>query len=213
MNTIATRFATQIAEHVERRQDQRLAAPRQRQVNERDQRRAGDREQAERQRDAQRQRGRRDQHRREEQKRERILEPAGESHQHRELHDVVARAAARRGRARAAAVRNAMRSATLSQAESAITDRQAATAARTRAEVDDQHRDRLADHREPAQPHQRVQAHVAARSDRNGEPRIRASPQCSRLWREKVIEPPCALRPASGHAACARDSRCRANRA
>ena len=57
------------------------------------------------------------------------------------------------------------RSATLSQAASAITARQAQIGSvEVEPEIDHQHGDGLADDREPAQPHQRVEAHAAPRS-------------------------------------------------
>ena len=77
------------AEQIDRRQHQRLLGiPGQRQIEKAERRGAGDREQAERDGEPHRQRGRRNQHRREEQERERVLQPAGEVQQRRKLDDV-----------------------------------------------------------------------------------------------------------------------------
>ncbi len=111
-----------------------------------------------------RQRGRRQQDRSEEEERERIFEPAGEKHQDRKLQDVEGEqpgGAVRFEPPRLPeqdAERDIEPGRQRDDGETAI-DRQV----EFEAEIDDQNGRGLGDDRQPAQPHQRVEPHVAAR--------------------------------------------------
>ena len=138
--------------------------PRQRIMEENQQGRAQHRERAEHHGHARRQGGRREQHRPQEKERERIFQPAGEEHQDRELRDIEGQQPGGAVGLDAARVPEADAQRDIEPGRQrddgeAGPDRQI----EFEAEIDHQHRGGLADHRQPAQPHQRVEAHVAAR--------------------------------------------------
>ncbi len=151
------------AHDIDRRQlERRLGVPRQRIVHEHEHGRAGDGEAAEHQRHARRQRGGRDQHRSEKQDRERVLQPAGEEQQHGELGDVEGEQPRRPVgleplRHRKANAQRDVEPGGERDHRQAGPDLQL----EIEPEIDHQHGGGLADHREPAQPHQRVEAHAA----------------------------------------------------
>ena len=151
------------AEQIDPRQLQRiLGVPRQRIVHEHQHGGAQHGKAAEHQRDARRQRGRRQQHRRQEQEGERVLQSAGQEQQHRKLGDVEGE---QPGRAlRLEPLRQAEAHAQRDVEPGRQRDHREAGPDRQReieAVVDHQHGRGLADDREPAQPQQRVEAHVA----------------------------------------------------
>ena len=149
--------------HVDRRQFERgLGVPRQRIVDEHERGGAGDGETAEDQRHPRRQRGGRDQDRSEKQERERVLQPAGKEQQHRKLGDVEGKKPRRPAgfeplRHREADAQRDIEPGRQRDHREAGPDRQLVV----EPEIHHQHGGGLADHREPAQPHQRIETHAA----------------------------------------------------
>src|SRR5215510_14572961 len=153
------------AHHVNRRQLQRVfAVPRQWIVHEYEHRRAGDREAAEHQREARRQRGGRQQHRPEEQERERVLQPAGEKQQYCKFGDVERQ---KPGRAIGREPLRHVEAQPQCHIEPGRKDDRGEAGIDRQLEIEPvvnhDHRGRLTDDGEPAQPDQRVEAHVPQR--------------------------------------------------
>src|SRR4051794_33270383 len=140
----------------------RLGVPRQRIMHEDEQRRAGDGEAAEHQGHARRQRGGRDQHRSEKKESERVLQPAGKKQQHRQLGYVEGQQPCRPIgleplRHRKTDAQRDVEPGRKRDHREAAPDRQLVV----EAEIHHQDGGGLADDRQPAQPHQCIEAHAA----------------------------------------------------
>ena len=125
---------------------------------------AGDGEAAEHQREARRQRGCRQQHRRQEQKGERVLQAAGQEQEHREFGDVEGEQPG--GAVGLQPLRHVEAQAQRDIEPGRQRDHREAGPDRQREiepVIDRQHRGALPDNGEPAQPHEGVEAHIAAR--------------------------------------------------
>src|SRR5262245_2977067 len=149
--------------HVDLGQFERgLGVPRQRIMDEHEHGSAGDGEAAEHERDPRRQRGGRDQNRSEKKQRERVLQAAGEEQQHGEFGNVEGEQPRRPVgfeplRHRETNAQRHIEPGGERDHREAGPDRQLVI----EPEIDDQHGGGLPDHRQPAQPNQRIEAYAA----------------------------------------------------
>ncbi|MEY9444996.1 hypothetical protein ABIE82_002444 [Bradyrhizobium diazoefficiens] len=190
------------ADEIDRRQHQRIVGiPGQRQVEEEQDRGAGDRQHAKPEGEAGRQRGCRDQHRCEEQERERVLEPAGEEQQAGQLHDVQRKQSGRLHRLQPL---QRIGHGLERQIERGRQGDDADAGDDLDVELQplrhDEDRGELAEHREPAQPQDGVQADMPLRGAKVGSGNFGHVGQCggafwsrTRGWWNHPDYKPCAV--------------------